>query len=102
SQGGRVGGRVFDAKGNVMSGATLSLIPDSPAGVLQDYRDAAADEYGQFMIRGVPPGKYILTAWLDEPVCDVYDPVAVDTCRAHGVPISVTPSSEQVNAFTMR
>jgi hypothetical protein len=102
SQGGRVGGRVFDAKGNVMSGATLFLIPDSPAGAVQDYRNAAADEYGQFLIRGVAPGKYILTAWLDEPVCDVYDPAALDTCRAHGLAISVTPGSERVDAFTMR
>ena len=65
-------------------------------------REALADEYGQFIIRGIAPGKYTLTAWLDDPPCDAYDPSALDACKAHGVAVTVTASSEQIAAFTIK
>ena len=58
----------------------MMLVPDPPRGRLQDYRQASADQYGQFQIRGVAPGKYSLVAWLEEPPCDVYDPDGLDAC----------------------
>ena len=73
SRGGRVGGQVVGPDGDVWSGANLMLVPDPFNGRLQSYREGSADEYGQFKIRGVAPGKYTLLAWLDELPCDPYD-----------------------------
>lgn len=102
ARGGRVGGQVIDAAGKPMSGATVVLIPDPVEARLQDYREAAADEYGQFAMRGVAPGKYTLVAWLDDAPCDIYDANALDGCRAAGASITVAPLSEQVSVFTVR
>jgi hypothetical protein len=77
--------RVFGPDGSVWSGASLALVPDPPQGRLQSYRTGLADEYGQFQIRGVPPGRYTLIAWLDDPPCDVYDPSGLEACRATGM-----------------
>lgn len=85
SRGGRVAGQVVDSNNNAWSGASLMLIPDPAQGRLQSYRNGSADEYGHFQIRGVPPGKYVLVAWLDDPPCDLYDPEGVDVCRIAGM-----------------
>jgi hypothetical protein len=69
---------------------------------LQSYREAAADEYGDFQITGIPPGKYTLVAWLDDPPCDVYDPDAQAACRAVGMAVTVQPSSQQSFAFNVK
>jgi hypothetical protein len=101
ARGGRVGGRVFGPDGSVWSGAGVALVPDPPQGRLQSYRTGVADEYGQFQIRGVPPGRYTLIAWLDDPPCDVYDPSGLEACRATGMAVSVEQAaslSVQLNA----
>ena len=54
SRGGRVSGLVLGPDGNVWSGASPMLIPDPPQGRLQSYRETAANEFGQFQIRGIP------------------------------------------------
>jgi hypothetical protein len=77
------------------SGSTVALIPDPPRDRLQHYRETFANQYGEFRIDGIPPGRYILTAWYDEPVCDVYDEEALDACRATGIIVNVAQDSEQ-------
>lgn len=101
SRGGRIAGRAFDPRGDVMSGANLVLIPDPATARLQDYREAAADEYGIFAIRGIAPGRYVLVAWLDDPPCEIYDPAAISTCRAVGKTLDIQQSSEQTFALSM-
>jgi len=96
SNGGAVSGRVFGPNNTVWSGASLGLLPEFSAGALQSYRFGAADEYGIFHIRGVPPGKYTMIAWFDDPPCDVYDPVERDVCRGVGQAVEVTAGGEQV------
>ncbi len=102
SRGGHVTARVFSADGSVLGGASLMLVPDPPRGRLQSYRAAAADEYGQFQIRGIPPGNYVLVAWLDDPPCDFYDPEARDACRAVGTPLTFQQGTQQTFDFTMK
>jgi hypothetical protein len=101
-RGGQVLGRVFDPEKNVWSGANVMLIPDPPDARLQDYRSAGADQYGQFQIHGVAPGKYTLIAWLDEAPCDYFDPGALDGCRATGMPVTVDASSSQNFDFNVK
>ena len=102
SHGGRLNGRVFGPSGDVWSGASLVLIPDSPADHLQAYRETAADEYGIFQIAGIPPGKYTLVGWLDDAPCDVYDPDGLDGCRTTGMAVTVGASSQQTVAFNVK
>jgi len=101
-RGGRVTGRVYGLNGEVWSGASLALIPESPADHVQSYREAAADEYGFFQIGGIPPGKYTLVAWLDDPPCDVYDPAGLDGCRTTGMALTVDANSQQSVALNVK
>jgi hypothetical protein len=102
SRGGRLDGRVYGPNGEVWSGASLVLIPDSPSDHLQSYRQTAADEYGIFQIPGIPPGRYTLVAWLDEPACDVYDPDGLEGCRASGTTVTVAANSRQTVALNVK
>lgn len=99
SRGGKLSGRVFGADGNVWSGANLMLLPEDPLRHLQNYRPGAADQYGQFEIRGIPPGSYALVAWLDVAPCDVYDPSDFETCRAAGMGIAIEPAEDKNVVF---
>jgi hypothetical protein len=97
SQGGQVIGRAVmaaDAK-VVASGATVTLIPDPPAGRVQAYQTTHADEYGNFILRGLPPGKYVLVAWLDSAPCDVYNPDDLPTCQAQGSSLTIDEAEQQ-------
>jgi hypothetical protein len=102
SRGGRVTGVVAGPDDQVWSGASMALIPDPPNGRMHAYRESAADEYARFQFRGVPPGKYILIAWLDDPPCDYYDPDNLDACRGAGMPITVSAAAETNLMFTAR
>ena len=95
SQGAKIDGQVVGPDGSMWSGAAVTLIPEPAGDRLQDYREAYADEYGRFRIGGIRPGRYILTAWLDGPDCDVYDPAGLDGCRRTGTLIDVARGSMQ-------
>jgi hypothetical protein len=96
SQGGQVVGRAVTADPKVVaSGATVALIPNPPAGRVQAYQTGHADEYGNFILRGVPPGKYILVAWLDSPPCDVYNPDDLAACQAQGSSLTIDVAEQQ-------
>ena len=96
SQGGQVVGRAVTADPKVVaSGATIALIPDPPVGRVQAYQMTQADEYGNFMLKGLPPGKYVLVAWLDSPPCDVYNPEDLAACQAQGSSVSVDEAEQK-------
>jgi hypothetical protein len=84
----------------VASGASVLLIPDPPNGRSQAYRFAYADEYGNFLVRGVPPGSYVVVAWLDQPPCEVYNPDDLAACKAGGVAITVAEGAQQTIQVT--
>lgn len=102
AQGGKIEGQVVGPDGSLWSGATVTLIPEPARDRLQDYREAFANEYGRFRIGSIPPGRYILTAWLDEAVCDVYDPAGLDPCRQTGTIIDVGRGSTQGIALNIK
>ena len=84
----------------VASGATIALIPDPPAGRVQAYQTTHADEYGNFLLKGVPPGKYVLLAWLDSPPCDVYNPDDLPACQAQGSSLTIDEAEQQSAQLT--
>jgi hypothetical protein len=95
SRGGSVSGRVTGPDDSLWSRAAVVLIPDPPGGRAQAYRQGATNENGVFQIHGIAPGRYILTAWLDEPPCDVYDADNLNGCRSAGIAVDVQQASQQ-------
>ena len=96
SRGGQVVGRAVTADPKVVaSGATVVVIPDPSAGRVQAFQTAHADEYGNFLLKGVPPGKYVLVAWLDSPPCDVYNPDDLAACQAQGSSLSIDEAEQK-------
>jgi hypothetical protein len=95
SQGGQIVGRAVTADPKVVaSGATVALIPDPPAGRVQAYQTTQADEYGNFLLRGVAPGMYVVVAWLDSPPCEVYNPDDLPSCQAQGASLSIDEAGQ--------
>ena len=93
-KGGGVTGRAVTADPSVVAtGATVMLIPDPEIGRLQSYKTMFADEYGNFLAKGLTPGNYVLLAWLDQPPCEVYDPDDLPACLAQGTRVQVSEGS---------
>ncbi len=96
SKGGQVVGRAVTADPKVVaSGATVVVIPDPSAGRVQAYQTVQADEYGNFLLKGLSPGKYVLVAWLDSPPCDVYNPDDLAACVAQGASLSIDEAEQK-------
>ena len=102
SRGGSVSGIVAGPDGEVWSGANLMLLPEDPFHNLQSYRSGGADQYGQFRLRGIAPGKYTLIAWLDAPPCDFYDADNLDVCRSTGMPLAVAQADHHNVLFNVK
>ena len=92
TRGGKVLGRAVTAADSsvVATGASVLLIPDPPYGRSQAYKSTYADQYGNFLIRGVAPGNYVAVAWFDQPPCEVYNPDDLAACKAQGVRVAIS------------
>ncbi|MGO9591489.1 MAG: collagen binding domain-containing protein [Candidatus Acidiferrales bacterium] len=63
---GAVDGTVVREDGLPAVGATVMLFPDRPRRASRpDYRTGSTDQYGRFLVKGVPPGNYHAFAWQD-------------------------------------
>jgi len=60
--GGHIEGTVLRDK-KPFAGALVALVPEPDRRSLRRYFNAATDEAGAFLMRGVPPGEYTLFAW---------------------------------------
>jgi hypothetical protein len=101
SQGGEIVGRAVTADPSIVaSGATVALLPDPPIGRVQAYQTTHADEQGNFVLRGIPPGKYVLISWLDSEPCDVYNPDDLPVCQAQGTNLSIEAGAQQSMLLT--
>ena len=102
SQGGQVIGRAVTADPKIVaSGAAVVLIPDPPAGRVQAYQATQANEYGNFTLKGIPPGKYVVVAWLDSAPCDVYNPDDLAACQAQGSNLTIDESEQKSLQLTV-
>jgi Carboxypeptidase regulatory-like domain len=96
SQGGQVVGRAVTADPKVVaSGASVALIPNPADGRVQAYQTANADEYGNFLLKGVPPGTYVVVAWLDTPPCEIYNSEDLAACQAQGSSLSIDEGEQK-------
>lgn len=75
NNGGRLEGTIAAGDGQTIPGATVVLVPDDSRRGRRDlYRLLRADQKGEFVIRGVAPGKYTILAWDGEIETDaIYD-----------------------------
>jgi hypothetical protein len=95
-RGGQVLGRAVTEDPKVVaSGATIALIPDPPVGRVQAYQTTQADEYGNFSLQGLPPGKYLLVGWLDQAPCDIYNPDDFVACQTQGASLTIAEGEER-------
>ena len=104
TRGGKLLGKAvtFTDSSMVATGANVLLIPDPPDGHTQAYRSTFADQYGNFLIRGIAPGTYVAVAWFDKPPCEVDNPEEFVACRAHGAKVVVSDEaleSVQLTAY---
>jgi hypothetical protein len=92
TRGGKVMGRAVTATDSnvTATGASVMLIPDPPIGRWHAYKSAYADQYGNFLIRGIAPGNYIALAWFDQPPCEVYNPNDQAACQEAGAKLTVS------------
>lgn len=103
ANGGKLLGKAVGPDSSIVaSGASVLLIPDIPVSRPQFYKSAFADEYGNFLIKGIAPGAYVVVSWFDQPPCEIYNPNDLAACKAHGTPIAVgegATESLQVTAY---
>jgi hypothetical protein len=94
TNGGRVAGIAYSADGRPAGGATIAVVPQVGPAWPQWYRFSSADEYGGFLIRGLPPGQYTVFAYYDDPPCEFYDPDQLSACRTKGRTASAGEDSQ--------
>jgi len=103
TRGGKVLGKAVTSDSSIVAtGASVLLIPDPPEGRSQAYKSTYADQYGNFLAKGIAPGRYVVVAWFDQPPCEVYNPDDLAACKAHGVSLTVSEGaleSVQVTAY---
>lgn len=91
SDGGRVAGRVTDRE-NRPSPAVVVLAPEPGLRRVTDrFRTVSADAGGAFVLRGVPPGNYVLLAWETVPQYAWLNAEFLARYEAQGIPIQVSP-----------
>ncbi|MGE5570722.1 MAG: carboxypeptidase regulatory-like domain-containing protein [Rhodospirillales bacterium] len=92
--GGRVEGTVLKDDQQPAAGATVVLVPDSDRrhrSVL--FRSTFADDSGNFVLRGIPPGNYRLLAWEDVEYGAWLDPDFLRGFERSGEALSISERS---------
>jgi Polysaccharide lyase family 4, domain II len=94
SDGGTIGGTVFDADRKLAPGKSVVLVAElSRRRNLALFKVAASDEQGHFTIQRVPPGSYKLFAW-DNVVPGAYESAQfLETYEARGADVKVNASA---------
>lgn len=99
TRGARIRGVVTQGPTRVAIGAKVSLIPDPPAGRVQQYRTTRSNPFGLYELRGIAPGRYIAVAWWDDPPCRIYESTELERCRQLGRVVELSPGEEQFLAL---
>jgi hypothetical protein len=88
----RIQGTVYKTKNNEepAPAATVALIPDGQRRFYSEYyRQAAADQSGNFTITNVPPGDYAVYAWQEIDRTAYMDPDFMQQYQDSGKPVHV-------------
>jgi hypothetical protein len=89
--GGHIEGVVVKENQAAVAGATVALVPEAAGrGQIRLFRSALADDYGHYVLRGIPPGDYRLFAWEDVEPGAWLDPDFLREFEKRGEPVSVS------------
>ncbi len=88
--GGHIEGVVLMENQQPAAGATVVLAPDAARRTqAQLFRSATANQYGRYVLRGIPPGDYRLFAWVDVEPGAWLDPDFLAEYEKRGETVSV-------------
>jgi hypothetical protein len=94
ASGGRLDGAVMDEHDQPFAGARVVLVPDESRWKRQDlFKVASSDQYGQFSVRGIAPGKYKLFAWETVDEGAYYDPEFLRPILDRGRSVEILPAA---------
>lgn len=106
SDGGRIMGAVYDRNASLSPNSEVILVPTSVSRFRFDrYRTAVTGDDGQFSIRGIAPGEYMLFAWESlepnahlnvdfmRPYESMGTPVRIDPNGSVAVPLRLIPGT---------
>ena len=95
AKGATIEGTVVDSKGKPVAYATVAVIPNREQRARPDsYQQAATDEQGHFLARGLTPGSYVVLAF-EELQEDVRQPEFLKTYREKGETVEVEEGSQK-------
>jgi protocatechuate 3,4-dioxygenase beta subunit len=91
-----IDGTVLREDGLPASGATVILVLDQLRHRRHlDYREGSTDQYGHFIIRGVPPGAYHVYSWQSIDYADYTDPEFLKLFEKKAQTISIDESEQK-------
>jgi hypothetical protein len=97
-----VDGTVVRDDGLPASGGTVILVPDHPGlRGLPDYRSGSTDQYGRFVLRGVPPGGYRIFAWQKFDLSSDMDPEFLKPFEEKAQALSISASERKTLQLTL-
>ena len=93
--GGSVSGRVLNEAGEAVSGVQVGLVIADKEKRSSDrfFRSGSVDQNGQYSLRGVIPGDYLLVAWPESDVSRILDPDLFMQLEKHAVSVTVEKSA---------
>jgi hypothetical protein len=95
ADGGTLGGKVADVRDRVVVDAVVALVPQSLLQVRTDrhntFRIEHSDGSGNFELRDIIPGEYLIYAWSDLEEGAVMDPWFMERYKGKGLPVRVEP-----------
>jgi hypothetical protein len=94
THGARIVGTVTDDKKKLVPGATITVIPESMTPQL--FREGYVDQYGNFIIRGLAPGRYVVVPWMDTPPCEFNNPAELESCRSKGKTVTLKADEQSL------
>lgn len=89
TEGGSVSGLARAPDGTVAPAALVVMLPQPLEGRLQAVAASLSDESGNFLVRGLSPGRYLAVAWPSDTHCSPFDPSPPPECTSGGRGVNV-------------
>lgn len=89
TEGSSVSGLARSADGAAAPAALVVMLPQPLEGRLQAVAASLSDENGNFLVRGLSPGRYLAVAWPSDTHCGPFDPSPPPECTSGGRGVNV-------------
>jgi hypothetical protein len=96
ASGGRISGKLVNARGESLSNRTVVLVPDARLRHRTDlYKSVATDTAGAFRFQGIPPGDYELFAWENVETGAWQDPNFIRPYEGRGKKVLINENADE-------